>query len=534
MNLSTILLGAVKDALDAYWQRFSGSMNLVTQGSSLSGPVDSEMIALRDAYQAAVREPEQLREPILISHDPFAEVRDKRMSELSPLERALAGEMWARANLGFIGGDKDTTRRVLMDCFEVIDALRAKLAKALAKIAAAPEPQRRYWFDDDEHDESKSEDVLWLEGVDGDGKTNPDTVNAYYRAQPLIDQLCRKLGRAAPMGSVPDLIAELPRVPLPSDLDALVSAFLAWPLPDTVCVDIVATKPGPALHRHGTNLLSAVEAREMVIHLLSVLRGRTTLPETTEETMSVAYGFASISGPKGDVKYILSFLPDVDSVTSQETVQKLTEQVNEQSQIIAARNTTIGQLLGQVSELKNQLSARPLRAADEGEDVDRALGLAALPPIRMPVEFLGHLEVRAKAEGLVLQAYVRRVLKKDLFAALYGGEDKGPSGLYRGGDPAEPQDRGCCGGREDCEVRDYCGQRDGEKPNQMAAPAPVLPNGPFFASVQLGAKGSCFRAQVFGPDGESVADFESTTDPAVSSGYAKLLAAALNVSKGKL
>lgn len=44
-------------------------------------------------------------------------------------------------------------------------------------------------------------------------------------------------------------------------IDELVDDFLRWPLPDSVCADGCATKQGPG--RVGTNLLSAVEAKEM-------------------------------------------------------------------------------------------------------------------------------------------------------------------------------------------------------------------------------------------------------------------------------
>lgn len=48
----------------------------------------------------------------------------------------------------------------------------------------------------------------------------------------------------------------------------LVDAFLAWPLPESVCSDQCATMRGYP-HRTGTNLLTAVEAREMFKHCLA-------------------------------------------------------------------------------------------------------------------------------------------------------------------------------------------------------------------------------------------------------------------------
>lgn len=50
----------------------------------------------------------------------------------------------------------------------------------------------------------------------------------------------------------------------------------------------------------------------------------------------------------------------------------------------------------------------------------------------------------------------------------------------------------------------------------------------FTASKQNGEPGSCFLAQVFGPSGEAIAQFEPTSPPGTASRYAELLAAALN------
>lgn len=51
-------------------------------------------------------------------------------------------------------------------------------------------------------------------------------------------------------------------------LDKLVDKFLTWPLPDSVCSDLCATKQGYP-NRSGTNLLSATEARQMIEYLLN-------------------------------------------------------------------------------------------------------------------------------------------------------------------------------------------------------------------------------------------------------------------------
>ncbi|MDO8547908.1 MAG: hypothetical protein Q7R68_11195 [Nitrospirales bacterium] len=51
------------------------------------------------------------------------------------------------------------------------------------------------------------------------------------------------------------------------NIDRLVDKFLAWPLPESVCSDLCATKQNYP-HRSGTNLLSADEAKKMLEYLL--------------------------------------------------------------------------------------------------------------------------------------------------------------------------------------------------------------------------------------------------------------------------
>lgn len=53
----------------------------------------------------------------------------------------------------------------------------------------------------------------------------------------------------------------------------------------------------------------------------------------------------------------------------------------------------------------------------------------------------------------------------------------------------------------------------------------------FTASKQNGEPGSCFLAQVFGPSGEAIAQFEPTSPPGTASRYARLLADVLNASQ---
>jgi hypothetical protein len=51
------------------------------------------------------------------------------------------------------------------------------------------------------------------------------------------------------------------------EVSLLVDRFLSWPLPESVCSDLCATKQGYP-HRTGTNLLTAIEARQMLEYLL--------------------------------------------------------------------------------------------------------------------------------------------------------------------------------------------------------------------------------------------------------------------------
>lgn len=45
-------------------------------------------------------------------------------------------------------------------------------------------------------------------------------------------------------------------------INEIADSFLRWPLPESVCADLCATKQGPG--RTGTNLLSCTEARQML------------------------------------------------------------------------------------------------------------------------------------------------------------------------------------------------------------------------------------------------------------------------------
>jgi len=83
---------------------------------------------------------------------------------------------------------------------------------------------------------------------------------ANERNQPIPWQSVTEQARALFVGFNPS--------PTQSNLaDKLVNAFLAWPLPDSVCSDQCATEKGYP-NRSGTNLLTAIEARQMFEYLL--------------------------------------------------------------------------------------------------------------------------------------------------------------------------------------------------------------------------------------------------------------------------
>ena len=67
---------------------------------------------------------------------------------------------------------------------------------------------------------------------------------------------------------IAELSAQLAQRQGVPDIDALVSSFLSWPLPDDVCADPCASMPGYP-HRTGTNLLNAEQAKAMLLHVLA-------------------------------------------------------------------------------------------------------------------------------------------------------------------------------------------------------------------------------------------------------------------------
>ncbi len=70
----------------------------------------------------------------------------------------------------------------------------------------------------------------------------------------------------------------------------LAEAFIRWPLPESVCSDLCATKQGPG--RIGTNLLSYVEARQMMREVV--------LPKITAASALAAAGGGGTAQGQGE------------------------------------------------------------------------------------------------------------------------------------------------------------------------------------------------------------------------------------------
>lgn len=79
----------------------------------------------------------------------------------------------------------------------------------------------------------------------------------------------------------------------------LVDKFLAWPLPDSVCSDLCATKRGYP-HRSGTSLLTADEAKQMLEYLLGEMPDaaqRATIEQQAQEMARLKSGIRDYLRP---------------------------------------------------------------------------------------------------------------------------------------------------------------------------------------------------------------------------------------------
>jgi hypothetical protein len=84
--------------------------------------------------------------------------------------------------------------------------------------------------------------------------------SAIYNTRGLIADVCDNA-----------MLAAAPDTPAPAAtataMDVMVQRFLGWPVPFSVCADLCATRQEKG--RSGTNLLSAIEAREMLTYVLA-------------------------------------------------------------------------------------------------------------------------------------------------------------------------------------------------------------------------------------------------------------------------
>lgn len=63
--------------------------------------------------------------------------------------------------------------------------------------------------------------------------------------------------------------SQAPAMPSPAEVDAMVNRFLAWPVPATFFPDGgISYAPIPGSQPTGTNLLSAEQAKAMILHIL--------------------------------------------------------------------------------------------------------------------------------------------------------------------------------------------------------------------------------------------------------------------------
>lgn len=53
------------------------------------------------------------------------------------------------------------------------------------------------------------------------------------------------------------------------NIDKMVDRFLAWPLPQSVCSDRCVCEPNYRYPRSGTSLLTAEEAKQMLLHVIA-------------------------------------------------------------------------------------------------------------------------------------------------------------------------------------------------------------------------------------------------------------------------
>ncbi|HZR03874.1 MAG TPA: hypothetical protein VFA81_11945, partial [Burkholderiales bacterium] len=74
--------------------------------------------------------------------------------------------------------------------------------------------------------------------------------------------------------------------------DEMVDRFLSWPLPKSVCADGCATHPDYPHPRSGTNLLTAIEARAMLEHVMSDKASPSAVPDSQPDDIDRSYALS--------------------------------------------------------------------------------------------------------------------------------------------------------------------------------------------------------------------------------------------------
>lgn len=108
-------------------------------------------------------------------------------------------------------------------------------------------------------------------------------------------------------------------------IQKLVDKFLAWPLPDSVCSDLCATKQGYP-HRSGTTLLAAHEAKSMFEYVLAELFD--ALAQQAQEVEIVKHGRDLAWADRDDLAKQLATL-QVTLAERERDIAKLKAEINE-------------------------------------------------------------------------------------------------------------------------------------------------------------------------------------------------------------
>ena len=77
----------------------------------------------------------------------------------------------------------------------------------------------------------------------------------------------------------------------------MIDRFLSWPLPESLCSDPCASMPGYP-HRTGTNLMTAEQAKAMLLHVLAAAQAPAGWVPVTERLPEVGQ-YLLVAGPRG-------------------------------------------------------------------------------------------------------------------------------------------------------------------------------------------------------------------------------------------